>query len=422
MDWPIRYSDLAPWYSHVEKFAGISGNKDGLETLPDGEFLPPWEMNCVEKEIQQKIMHHFPDRSVIQGRCAHLTKPNEIHIQQGRGSCQARNMCERGCPFGGYFSSNSSTLPWAQKTGNLSLRPNSVVHSIIYDEQKQKAVGVRVIDAITHTATEYFARIIFVNASCLNSNLVLLNSTSSRFPNGLGNDNGLLGKYIAFHNYRGKVTASFDGPDDKYYYGRRPTQVMMPNFRNVHKQDMDFLRGYMVHYSAGRGRAGADGIGAAFKEAITEAGDWSIFMMMQGETIPKESNHVRLSKDKQDAWGIPLLVTSVGYDDNDNKVVKDFLEQGSLMLEKAGCTNINKQDTGQAPGLDIHEMGGIRMGKDPATSLLNEHNQLHHCKNVFVTDGACMVSTGTQNPSLTYMAMTARAANFAVAEMKKGNL
>ena len=422
VDWPIRYSDLAPWYSHVEKFAGISGNKDGLETLPDGEFLPPWEMNCVEKEIQQKIMHHFPDRSVIQGRCAHLTKPNEIHIQQGRGSCQARNMCERGCPFGGYFSSNSSTLPWAKKTGNLSLRPNSVVHSIIYDEQKQKAVGVRVIDAITHTATEYFARIIFVNASCLNSNLVLLNSTSSRFPNGLGNDNGLLGKYIAFHNYRGKVTASYDGPADKYYYGRRPTQVMMPNFRNVHKQDMDFLRGYMVHYSAGRGRAGADGIGAAFKEAITEAGDWSIFMMMQGETIPKESNHVRLSKDKQDAWGIPLLVTSVGYDDNDDKVVKDFLEQGSLMLEKAGCTNIKKQDTGQAPGLDIHEMGGIRMGKDPATSLLNEHNQLHHCKNVFVTDGACMVSTGTQNPSLTYMAMTARAANFAVAEMKKGNL
>jgi choline dehydrogenase-like flavoprotein len=331
-------------------------------------------------------------------------------------------MCERGCPFGGYFSSNSSTLPWAQKTGNLSLRPNSVVHSIIYDEQKQKAVGVRVIDANTHTATEYFARIIFVNASCLNSNLVLLNSTSSRFPNGLGNDNGLLGKYIAFHNYRGKVTASYDGPDDKYYYGRRPTQVMMPNFRNVHKQDMDFLRGYMVHYSAGRGRAGADGIGAAFKEAITEAGDWSIFMMMQGETIPKESNHVRLSKDKQDEWGIPLLVTSVGYDDNDDKVVKDFLEQGSLMLEKAGCTNIKKQDTGQAPGLDIHEMGGIRMGKDPATSLLNEHNQLHHCKNVFVTDGACMVSTGTQNPSLTYMAITARAANFAVAEMKKGNL
>lgn len=422
VDWPIRYSDLAPWYSHVEKFAGISGNKDGLETLPDGEFLPPWEMNCAEKEIREKILKHFPDRSVIHGRCAHLTQPQEIHIQQGRGTCQARSLCERGCPFGGYFSSNSSTLPWAQKTGKLHLRPNSVVHSIIYDEQKQKAVGVRVIDAITHTATEYFARIIFVNAGCLNSNLVLLNSTSSRFPNGLGNDNGLLGKYIAFHNYRGKVTASYDGPDDKYYYGRRPTQVMMPNFRNVYKQETDFLRGYMVHYSAGRGRATAEGIGATFKEAITEPGEWSVFMMMQGETLPKESNHVRLSKDQKDDWGIPLLVTSVGYDENDDKVVKDFLEQGSLMLEKAGCTNIKKQDTGQAPGLDIHEMGGIRMGKDPATSLLNEHNQLHLCKNVFVTDGACMVSTGTQNPSLTYMAMTARAANFAAGELKKGNL
>ena len=422
VDWPIRYADLAPWYSHVEKFAGISGNKDGLETLPDGEFLPPWEMNCAEKEIREKILKHYPDRSVIQGRCAHLTKPNEIHIQQGRGTCQARSLCERGCPFGGYFSSNSSTLPWAQKTGKLSLRPNSVVHSIIYDEQKQKAVGVRVIDSVTHTATEYFAKIIFVNASCLNSNLILLNSTSNRFPNGLGNDNGLLGKYIAFHNYRGKVTASYDGPDDKYYYGRRPTQVMMPNFRNVYKQEMDFLRGYMVHYSAGRGRATAEGVGAAFKEAITEAGEWSVFMMMQGETLPKESNHVRLSKDQQDAWGIPLLVTSVGYDANDDKVVNDFLEQGSQMLEKAGCTNIKKQDTGQAPGLDIHEMGGIRMGKDAATSLLNGNNQLHHCKNVFVSDGACMVSTGTQNPSLTYMALTARAANFAAAELKKGNL
>ncbi|MCW3087616.1 MAG: family oxidoreductase, partial [Sediminibacterium sp.] len=422
VDWPIRYEDLAPWYTHVERFAGISGNKDGLETLPDGDFLPAWEMNCVEKELQQKIMAQYKDRYVVQGRCAHLTEPREIHIQQGRTQCQARSLCERGCPFGGYFSSNSSTIPWAQKTGNLTMRTHSVVHSIIYDEAKQKAVGVRVIDSETKKATEYFARIIFVNAACLNTNLILLNSTSHRFPNGLGNDNGLLGKYIAFHNYRGTLTAAYDGPKDKYYYGRRPTAAMMPNFRNVHKQEMDFLRGYMVHYTAGRGRAGAEGIGGAYKDAMTEAGDWGIFMMMQGETIPKETNHVRLSKDLADAWGIPQLVTSVDYDSNDEKLLKDFLAQGAEMLEKAGCTAINSRDSKQAPGLDIHEMGGVRMGKDPATSLLNGWNQMHHCKNVFVTDGACMVSTSTQNPSLTFMALTARAANHAVEELKKGNV
>ncbi len=422
VDWPIRYEDLAPWYTHVERFAGISGNKDGLETLPDGDFLPPWEMNCVEKEMQQKIMAQYKDRYVVQGRCAHLTEPRDIHIQQGRTQCQARSLCERGCPFGGYFSSNSSTIPWAQKTGNLTMRTNSVVHSIMYDEAKQKAVGVRVIDSVTKKATEYFARIIFVNAACLNTNLILLNSTSNRFPNGLGNDNGLLGKYIAFHNYRGSLTASYDGPTDKYYYGRRPTAAMMPNFRNVHKQEMDFLRGYMVHFTAGRGRAGAEGIGGEYKDAMTEAGGWNIYMMMQGETIPKEKNHVRLSKDQLDAWGIPQLITSVDYDENDEKIVKDFLTQGQEMLHKAGCTDINPRDSKQAPGLDIHEMGGVRMGKDPKTSMLNAWNQLHQCKNVFVTDGASMVSTSTQNPSLTFMAITARAANHAVEEMKKGNL
>ena len=422
VDWPIRYDDLAPWYSHVEYFAGISGNKDGVETLPDGDFLPPWEMNCVEIEMQKKIMAGYKDRHVVQGRCAHLTQPRSIHIQQGRNQCQARSLCERGCPFGGYFSSNSSTIPWAQKTGNLTMQTNAVVHSIMYDEEKQKAIGVKVIDRETKKVTEYYAKIIFVNAACLNTNLILLNSTSKRFPNGLGNDNGLLGKYIAFHNYRGSLTASYNGPKDKYYYGRRPTAVMMPNFRNVYKQETNFLRGYMVHFTASRGRAAADGIGAAFKETIAEAGDWSIYMMMQGETIPKESNHVRLSKDMKDEWGIPQLVTSVDYDENDEKLLQDFLTQGAEMLGKAGCTNITPHDSKQAPGLDIHEMGGVRMGKDPKTSLLNQWNQLHHCKNVFVTDGACMVSTSTQNPSLTFMAITARAANHAVEEIKSGNL
>ena len=427
VDWPIRYEDLAPWYSHVEKFAGISGNRDGLETLPDSEVLPPFDFNCTEKHIQQKINNRYKERHVIMGRCAHLSKPNEIHLQQNRGQCQARNKCDRGCPFGGYFSSNASTLPWAMKTGNLTLRPDSVVHSVIYDEQQGKATGVRVIDAHTKQVSEYFARIIFVNAACLNSNLILLNSTSHRFPNGLGNDNGLLGKYIAFHNYRGTIYASMDGFEDSYYFGRRPTMPMMPNFRNVYKQETDFLRGYMIHYSTSRGAswqgaAWKDGIGADWKNSLTGLAGWGVFMMMQGETIPKEKNHVRLDTNKKDAWGIPLLVTSVDYDENDEKVLKDFHEQGAEMLANAGCSNIRTNDSQQAPGLDIHEMGGVRMGLDPKTSLLNKWNQLHHCKNVFVTDGACMTSTSTQNPSLTFMAITARAANHAVGELKKRNL
>ena len=426
VDWPIRYDDMAPWYSYVETFAGISGNNDGLETLPDGEFLPPWEMNNVEKVMQQRIMDNYKDRNVIIGRCAHLTKPKEIHLAQGRGQCQARNLCQRGCPFGGYFSSNSATLPTANKTDNLTILPNSVVHSIIYDDEKGKAIGVKVINAINKETTEYYARIIFVNAATLNTNLILLNSTSKRFPAGLGNDNGLLGKYVAFQNYRGSLTAKMEGYKDTYYYGRRPTAIMMPNFRNVYKQETDFLRGYMVFYTATRSGWGhrTDGsqIGADYKDAIAEAGDWDIFMMMQGETIPKESNHVYLSKTQKDDWGIPQLSVSVDYDDNDVKLMNDFLQQGTAMLEKAGCKNINQNDSKQAPGLDIHEVGGVRMGKDPKTSLLNKWNQLHNCPNVFVTDGACMTSTGTQNPSLTFMAITARAAHFAVEEFKAGRL
>lgn len=426
VDWPIRYADIAPWYSYVEKFAGISGNKDGLKTLPDGEFLPPWEMNAVEKSIQKSIMSNFRDRHVVIGRCAHLTEPKDIHLQQNRGQCQARSLCRRGCPFGAYFSSNSSTLPWAAKTGNLTIRPDAVVHSIIYDNNKNKAVGVRVIDRLTKEATEYFARVIFVNASALNTNQILLNSTSSRFPVGLGNDNGLLGKYIAFHNYMGTVSAKMEGFQDTYYYGRRPTAVMMPNFKNVYKQETDFLRGYMVFYSANRASWGhaveGDQIGLNYKEEIAEPGDWSIFMMMQGETIPKEQNKVSLSKEEKDSWGIPLLKVDVDYDDNDRKIRDDFFKEAADMLDKSGCKNIKSRDRNQSPGLDIHEMGGVRMGKDPKTSLLNGFNQMHACKNVFVTDGASMTSTGTQNPSLTYMALTARAVDYAVSEMKKNNL
>ena len=422
VDWPIRYEDLAPWYSHVEKFAGISGNADGLDTLPDGEFLPPWEMNCVEMDISQRINAGFPGRFVVQGRCAHLTQPREIHLEQNRNQCQARDKCERGCPFGGYFSSNSSTLPWAMKTGNLTIRPDSVVTSLIYDETKGRAVGVKVIDRLTKKSTEYFARVIFVNAACLNTNLILLNSTSRRFPSGFGNDNGLLGKFVAFQNYRGTVNASYNGPLDKYYYGRRPTQPMMPNFRNVHKQETDFLRGYMVFFGAGRGVGEANEIGAAYKDALSEAGDWFVSVMMQGETIPKESNHVRLSTDRKDEWGVPLLVTSVDYDDNDVRSMKDFFNTVQEMFDRAGCRDMQPNDSHQAPGLDIHEMGGCRMGKDPKTSLLDRWNAFHSCSNVYVTDGACMTSVSTQNPSLTFMAITARAANHAVEELKKGNI
>ncbi|HEX5553506.1 MAG TPA: GMC family oxidoreductase [Chitinophagaceae bacterium] len=426
VDWPIRYKDLAPWYAHVEKFAGISGNKDGIINLPDSEMLPPFELNCVERHIQQKVKENYHDRQVIIGRCAHLTSPQKIHEQQHRHKCMARSLCARGCPFGAYFSSNASTLPWAEKTGNLTIRPNTVVHSIIYDEKSQKATGVRVIDAHTRETAEYHARIIFVNGSTLNSCILLLNSTSSRFPNGLGNDSGVLGHYVAFHNYRGNISASIDGFKDSYYYGRRPTTAFMPSFRNVFKQQTDFLRGYMVAFSAGRAGwqrgSWTEGVGKDLKDKLTDPGDWSVYMMMQGETVPKYENHARLSKDKKDPWGIPQLIISVGYDDNDVKLLNDFLTEGAEMLERSGCKNIHTVDTHQAPGLDIHEVGGVRMGKDPKTSMLNGWNQLHHCKNVFVTDGSCMTSTGNQNPSLTFMALTARAANHAVAALKKNNL
>jgi choline dehydrogenase-like flavoprotein len=301
------------------------------------------------------------------------------------------------------------------------------VHSIIYDEASGKASGVRVIDAETKQEEEFYARVVFVNGATLNSNLILLNSTSSRFPNGLGNDSGVLGRYIAFHNYRGNMIAEYDGFDDRTDYGDRPTTAFMPSFRNVYEQETDFLRGYMVAFGAGRRAWAANGVlqegfGADWKSKIAEPGPWQIYMQMQGETIPKYENHVRLSDTEKDAWGIPQLVVNIDYDENDQKTLDDFLEQGKAMLEAGGCTNIRGWDTKQAPGLDIHEMGGIRMGNDPETSMLNKWNQVHSCKNVFVTDGACMTSIGNQNPSLTFMAISARAANYAAEEMEKGNL
>ena len=423
VEWPINYKDLAPWYSHVEKFVGIAGNHDGLDILPDGEFLPGMGLNCIEDHFKSSVEKNYAGRHVISGRCAHITENRDIFAQQGRGQCQYRNLCQRGCPFGGYFSSNSSTLPWAMKTGNLSMIHDSVVHSILYDEQKEKASGVVVIDSKTKETKEYFAPIIFVNAGTLNTNLILLNSKSSRFPNGLGNDNELMGKFIAFHNYRATVYAEYEGYEDKHTTGREPTTAYVPRFRNVKKQETDFLRGYAAGFGARRQIIqDTSGFGDDLKEGLLNPkyGVWQMRSHMMGETIPKEESQVSLDQDKTDEWGVPLLKISVDYDDNDEKMIADYHEQFSEMFEKAGFTNIRTHDSKQAPGLDIHEMGGVRMGKDPKTSLLNKWNQLHSCNNVYVTDGSCMTSTSTQNPSLTYMAITARACDHAIKESKKG--
>lgn len=418
VDWPIRYADLAPWYSHVEKFIGVSGNRDGLPNLPDGEFLPAFELSCVENYFKDVVSAHYKDRNVIAGRCAHLTKPEPVHLAQGRAQCQNRDLCQRGCPFGGYFSSNSSTLPWAERTGNLTLLTFCVVHSIIYDDAKGKATGVRVIDAHTKEATEYFAPLIFLNAGTLNTNIILLNSVSRRFPNGLGNDNGLLGKYVAFHNNRGHVASEYNGFLDRTTDGRIPTPAYMPRFRNLYKQETDFLRGYACTLFAYRPRDVRPGglLGGKLKEelATTKLDTWQVGSHMIGETIPKESNYVTLDADRKDDWGIPLLKIHASYDDNDEKMLKDFLDQLKEMHERAGFIGMEGSDSKRPPGLDAHEMGGVRMGKDPKTSLLNKWNQLHACPNVYVTDGACMVSTSTQNPSLTFMALTARAVNYAI--------
>ena len=423
VDWPIRYKDLADWYTYVERFVGVSGNKDGLDILPDGDFLKPWESNVVEDYFSEQVKKYYKDRHVIYGRCAHLTESKPIFVEQGRGMCMSRRICQRGCPLGGYFNSNSTLIPWALKTGNMTLKPNSVVHSVLYDETEQKAVGVRVIDSETKSSEDFFAKVVFVTAATLNTNLILLNSTSKRFPNGLGNDNGLLGKYIAFHNYRATINAEYEGFPQFTTEGAKPTSHYIPRFRNVYKQETDFLRGYAAGFGARPARdTNREGIGEELKSNLLktrETGLWSVNSHMMGETIPKKSNKVTLDTEKKDKWGIPQLSIDVDYDDNDEKMIQDFFEQFSEMYTKAGFKNIRINDNKRRPGNDIHEMGGVRMGNDSQTSLLNKWNQLHECKNVFVTDGACMTSTSTQNPSLTFMAISARAANYAIEQMKK---
>jgi len=426
VDWPIRYRDLAPWYDHVERFIGVAGNRDGVAELPDGQFLPAYPLNAVEDHFKRVVTSKYDNRHVISARCAHLSQPEPIHLEQGRVQCQNRKLCQRGCPFGGYFSSNASTLPWAEKTGNMTLRPFSVVESIIYDEEKGKAIGVRVMDTNTKESIDFYSRVIFVNASALNTNLILLNSTSSRFPNGLGNDNGLLGKYIGFHSYTAVISGEYDGELEYRTDGRNPAGGgYIPRFRNIYKQETDFLRGWAAAFGASRNPStDTSGVGTSLKDQLLhpKLGNWHVGSHMMAETIPKESNKVWLDPAKKDDWGIPLLHIDVAYDDNDWKIRTDYFEQMTEMFEAAGFQNIKTRNDDRRPGNDIHEMGGVRMGHDPKTSLLNKWNQLHTCDNVFVTDGACMTSTATQNPSLTYMALTARAVDHALMLMKKGNL
>ena len=420
IDWPIRYKDLAPWYSYVERFIGISGNRDGLQQIPDGEFLPPMELNCIEKHLQKSISENFPGRRLIFSRTANLSRP---HL--GRGPCQYRDLCFRGCPFGGYFSANSATIPAAQKTGKLTIRPFSVVHSIIYDEKTQRATGVRVIDAQTKHVTEFFAKLIFLNAGTINTAIVLLNSTSNRFPNGLGNDSGELGHNLMDHNYNGRISGEHDGFQDFYYYGRRPAGTYIARFRNwADDKQKEFIRGFAFACISGRNRNSQVDLppGEELKDALSEAGPWKMSLVGMGECLPNHENKVTLSKEKKDEWGIPLADIDAAYGLNEHRMTKDILATGAEMLEKAGFVRVTANDINSNMGLGIHEMGTARMGRDSKTSMLNSHNQLWSVPNLFVTDGACMTSSACQNPSLTYMALTARAAHYAMDELKKGNL
>lgn len=421
-DWPIRYKDISPWYDYVEKFAGISGSKEGLPQLPDGEFLPVMEMNCVETDMKKRMEAHYKDaRKMIMGRVANLTQPHN-----GRGSCQYRNLCSRGCPFGAYFSTQSSTLPAAMATGNLTLRPLSIVNAILYDKDKKRATGVRVIDRETHDVIEYSARIIFVNGSTLGSTFVLLNSTSDAFPEGLGNSSGQLGHNLMDHHFKAGASGEAVGFDDKYYYGRRANGIYVPRFRNINGDKRDYLRGF--GYQGGASRTGWQkdvaemSFGEELKEKATLPGPWRMGLGGFGETLPYFENKVTLDRSKKDKWGQPVLSIDAEFKDNEKKMRLDMMNDGAEMLEAAGMKNITTYDNGSYPGMAIHEMGTARMGKDPKTSVLNKWNQMHDVPNVFVTDGSAMASTACQNPSLTYMALTARACDYAFNEMKKMNL
>jgi len=417
IDWPIRYKDIAPWYDHVESFIGVSGNNDGIAHLPDGKFMPAFEMNHVEKYFKQQVESRYTDRKVIMGRTANLTQP-----VKGRGQCQARDRCHRGCPFGAYFSTNASTMPAAYATGNLTVLPHSLVNKILYNEKLQKATGVEVIDTQTKQATEYYARIIFVNASTVGTTAILLNSLSSRFPNGLGNGSDQVGRNLMDHHKGISASADVDGFEDRYYYGKRPVSIYIPRFRNMIKKDTDYLRGFHLGGSAYRGRKQFDGIGAGLKEAMSEPGGWRMGMYAFGECLPYADNRITLDQNQKDTWGRPLVVVDCEFKENEKLMNKDMAVSAAELLESAGFKNVQVQNNMSFPGNANHEMGTARMGNDKKTSVLNSFNQMHEVPNVFITDGSCMTSGSCVNPSLTYMALTARACDHAVKEMKRLSL
>ena len=422
VDWPIRYKDIAPWYSYVEKFIGVSGSKEGLDVLPDGEFQPPMPMNCVEEAGTAKIKDHYKGaRNWIIGRPANITQP-----LPGRPGCQYRNKCSLGCPFGGYFSTQASTLPAAMATGKLTLRPWSIVRKLVYDKDSQKATGVEVVDGQTNETIEFSAKIIFLCASTIASTAILMRSATDIWPGGLGSSSGELGHNIMDHHFRLGASGTYEGFDDKYYFGKRPTGLYIPRFRNVNGDKRDYIRGF--GYQGGASRSGWSrdvaelGLGGPMKEALTEPGPWSMGITAFGEILPYHDNLIKLSDTVKDKWGMEALVMSAEIKENEQKMRVDMMSDAAEMLEVAGFKNVKPFDNGYTFGNGIHEMGTARMGRDPKTSVLNGNNQVWDAKNVFVTDGACMTSTAAQNPSLTYMALTARAAAFAVDELKKQNL
>jgi choline dehydrogenase-like flavoprotein len=422
IDWPVRYKEIAPWYDYVEKFAGINGAKDGLPQLPDGHFLPAMEMNCVEKDVAARMNAHYNSyRKIIMGRSANLTVAHE-----GRTECQYRDKCWLGCPFGAYFSTQSSTLPAANKTGNLTLRPWSIVTKILYDKDKKKATGVEVLDGQNNKTYTYNAKIIFLNASTLNSAWILMNSATDIWPDGLGSSSGELGHNIMDHHLGVGAGGIVEGYEDKYYFGRRANNPYIPRYRNLFGDKRDYLRGFGYQGGASREGWGRDiaelNIGGAFKDALTEPGQWEIGFGGFGETLPYHENKITLDKTKKDKWGLNILAMDIEYKDNEKKMRKDMKDDAIEMLTIGGVKNVRGWEGDGTLGRGIHEMGSARMGKDRKTSVLNKWNQVWDAPNVFVTDGSFMASSACQNPSLTYMAFTARAADYAVSEMKKGNL
>lgn len=422
VDWPIRYADLAPWYDYVEDHAGISGEALGLPQLPDSRFLPPMEQNVLERHVREQIEQRFAGRVMTIGRTAILTQPHK-----GRAACHYCGPCDRGCTVGAYFSSVSSTLPMAAATGRMTLRPNSIVHSLIYDEQRDRVTGVRVLDRETREEMEFYGRIVFLCASALASTQLLLNTRTPRFPNGLANSSGALGKYIMDHHFKVGASADFDGFTDRYTFGNRPNGIYIPRFRNLDRASrMDFLRGYGYQgagYRTGWSRgADAPGFGADLKERLREPGPWRMSLTAFGEVLPRAENYLELDPEVTDAWGIPALRIHAALGPNEEAMRRDMVTSAAEMLEAAGGKNVREEIDTYALGEGIHEMGTARMGRDPRTSVLNGWNQTHDVPNLFVTDGACMTSAACQNPSLTYMALTARAVDYAVGQINRGEL